>query len=272
MSTIQTVNTITELKNLVPPVYIPVQPPLPTPEEAEPVVYVKGYYDVNDDGGGLFVYKQLLNNPYEYFEDLGIHFKPNNTNATGIWIRQYHGHINAAYFGVVKFTTLHPNQYGPPVGTPTNAERIQAAIDYTSSPHLPHDNQRAGDLTIYFPDGYYFIESSITLRKETHIKGNTGTKFRVNNNPENPFFDYMFLIEEGILSNLLVENIQIDLAGGLNNVTTGGFYFSANSLKITRPPLGALHLAQCATSRLWARQVTAYFWKAEIILLKTNYA
>lgn len=82
------------------------------------VVYVKGYYAIEDGGGGIFIFDKNSTFP----EDWGIHFNQTSNETVGKWVRKYEGHINAMFFGIVKYPDFFPTS------GPWNSERIQNAI------------------------------------------------------------------------------------------------------------------------------------------------
>ncbi len=222
-SDIKTVNNINDLRAI-------------TSYANNQVVLVKGYYSEGDGGDGYFIYKTS-----EATADTGgIHIKPNAiTPATlpGRWIRQYSGHLNAIYFGIVKFPLFGPPQplAGPVPTGGTNSDRIDAAINYihanTDDTPNPKSNQTSGDMTFYFPDGTYFIERKITLWSQMQFIGGRGTTFIPNSGFTDP---YIFEIGTGPIIRVNLENIIIN-TGAIPNL--GGIHMKGDYL--SNPTLGA---------------------------------
>lgn len=175
------------------------------------LIYVKGYYEEGDGGNGFFIYNNSETSP----DTGGIFIKPNavGANSPGRWIRQYSGSLNAIYFGILKYHDNDP----PPYPSFSNSDRIQAAIDYIAE--NTHYSEKRGDMTLYFPNGNYFIDKTITLRSEIQFKGDRGTLFTAGYGSN---YAYMFEIAPGPINRLNVENLQIDLNSRPN---MGGFYF-----------------------------------------------
>lgn len=207
MPTINTTPNITTLKALLPPT-------------DGTVIYVEGYYTGGDGGGGMFRYYTGSNTQL----DFGINFKPNGViSGPGRWVRQYYGHLNVAYFGIVK----HP-EYDTPSG-PKNHERLQNVIDYCyrNQPSVVPDDISRGDFTIYFPEGVYWLAptTSIILRTHTHIKGDTSTIIRL----REVNIDYLFKTDIGHTRRLSIEQLKFDLGAELpgHNNPTGWLYAKA---------------------------------------------
>ncbi|AWI25950.1 hypothetical protein [Flavobacterium pallidum] len=214
MASIDTVESIAKLKAY--------------PPSDKIIVYVKSYYDYDDfdpsmdyhlaDGGGGMFRFDLKSNA---IPDLGINFTSDHVerDAPGRWVRQYDGHINAAYFGIVK----HPIQLAPTVKK--NHERLQDAIDFchrnaqgiTYAGYSPStdpfpDDLAYGDFTIYFPEGVYWLQptESLILRSGTHLKGDTTTIIRLHE--VLPSLDYLFKIDRGGIYRLCIETIKFNLS------------------------------------------------------------
>lgn len=227
MNLIEVVPTIEELITLAlaPPPPFPPLLPLPDPQPYRQAVYVEGYYRPGDGGGGLFHY-----DPYSMATpDLGINFLSSSMNdpkLPGRWRRQYSGHINVMYFGVTKYP-----DYQPPIGSYSNTARLQNAIDYSfSTSALPQHSTAPDDLTIYFPAGSYWIDKTVVLYEQTHIKGDDGTELNIQNQ-----VNYMFVIKrsptnDGDVNRLYVENFIMNLGAKRENqppLFVGGFLFEA---------------------------------------------
>ena len=128
------------------------------------LVYVKRYYAGIEGGGGLFMFKEMISGDTESIaENYGTIILPNSNvqiSPAGRWVRQYSGHLNITYFGVIKAksTTL----IDPPYGL-SNAGRINTAIDYITLLD-PYYSTRAGDLSLYFPSGSYWLNAPIVVK------------------------------------------------------------------------------------------------------------
>lgn len=121
-------------------------------------VYVKGYDNAGDGGGGLFLWRtetQFQTGNYSS-ENYGTIIKSNLVpNNQGSWIRQYEGFINVLYFGALGFG----NDY-------TTA--FQRAIDFANLNSKINPSLKGS--TVFIPNGSYVI-SSIMLKTGISIIG-----------------------------------------------------------------------------------------------------
>ena len=112
-------------------------------------VYVKGYDNAGDGGGGLFLWRtetQFQTGNYSS-ENYGTIIKSNLfPNNQGSWVRQYEGFINVLYFGALGFG----NDY-------TTA--FQRAIDFASLNSKINPTLKGS--TIFIPNGSYVISNII---------------------------------------------------------------------------------------------------------------
>lgn len=182
------------------------------------VVYVKGYYNEGDGGEGIFIYKtsgkgsapqDTVQTPND-----GTIIKSSVTTApaNGRWFRQYSGHLNILFFGVIK------DEY--PANTPigfSNSDKIQAAINYVNENFWY--NKRSGEMTLLFPNGTYFIDKPIELKSGIKLLGGKGSMFVVLETA--PHYDYIFKLAAGPIVNTEMENFVFDLK---DVVGTGGIH------------------------------------------------
>lgn len=145
------------------------------------VVGVKGYNVPGDGGGGFF--KWHVETPYRpngryYLDNGGTLIKGANSTA-GIWVRQYDGMLNVAYFGALGLTG------------PNYTSAIQNAINYSEMLSLsgePNAN------TVYFPNGTYAV-TQLIMKMGVSIKGESMEKTRIV--PYNNTAGYLIVTESG---------------------------------------------------------------------------
>lgn len=186
---VATINNVSDLKNYL-------------DYTDEKVVFVKGYYTPGDGGEGFFIYKQAEALP----DNEGVIIIPNPApvSGNGRWVRQYSGYINVNYFGVKRNYTF-----------PTS-DKIQKIIDFASLNNLY--NTRS-DMTIYFPNGEYFIDKPLVLKDRVKILGGPATLFTPFNGSS---YDYMIKIGSGPIVNCEINNLLINLN---NTPNMGGIHF-----------------------------------------------
>ncbi|MEZ0006426.1 hypothetical protein ABH942_001796 [Flavobacterium sp. 28YEA47A] len=183
------------------------------------VVYVKGYYNEGDGGEGIFIYKKdgkgsapqdTVQTPND-----GTIIKSSvaGSPANGRWFRQYSGHLNILFFGVIK--DEYPANTTP-VGF-SNSDKIQAAINYVNENFWY--NKRSGEMTLLFPNGTYFIDKPIELKSGIKLLGGKGSMFVVLETA--PHYDYIFKLAPGPIVNTEMENFVFDLK---DVVGTGGIH------------------------------------------------
>lgn len=208
------------------------------------LVYVKGYYQEGDGGGGFFLFKK----DSKFGKNLGTIFKSlyggdcidcdeENLDVPcekeGEWLRQYQGYMDVRYFGVLRdgweWTDPYYNATPPNCWPHNNYQRIQDMIDYATRYANPfaQNHKTQHDLTIFFPSGSYFIEKTIYLKDRVHIIGGSEVKLINKEKRGTPDYDYMFELGPGPVSHLLIENLWIDC----NRSGIGGFHFKPNRMK-----------------------------------------
>ena len=165
------------------------------------LIYVKGYFEPGDDGGGLFLYKHGDKSP----TNLGTIFDA----KTGRWLRQYSGYMNVAYFGVQRDWKQK--------GVLLVSDRIQNMIDFASANSLYNEQ---GDMTIYFPNGQYFIDKPLIIKDRVKLLGSPGTLLTNKGDK----YDYMFTLDNGPVTHVRMENFHINCN---KQKGVGGFHFKA---------------------------------------------
>lgn len=167
------------------------------------LIYLSGHTTVGDGGEGFFIYKSNLN----INDNDGIIVKPISIiSGSGRWIRQYSGNINVNFFGIK----------GGGIPSYSISDRIQNVIDFASS-NSWYTN--LSGMTIYFPNGQYFIDKPLILKDKVKIIGDNGTLFVANANSS---YDYMIKIGTGPIVNCGIENLRLDTN---NNSNLGGIHF-----------------------------------------------
>ena len=183
---------------------------LPNPGD---MIYVKGYYVPGDGGGGNFVWRT---DPV--FQNLGTGTPgvlSDDNNGTlikiagrnnGMWVRQYDGYINVAYFGAIGIS----QNYTQP---------IQNAIDFAEKICVIPNNY-FGSSSVFIPAGKYIIDN-IVLKHRVSVIGESMEKTIIY--PSNSSHPYLVSIEPG----------RIEL--NISNLAFVGAYagsgFSGNSSK-----------------------------------------
>ncbi len=180
------VANITELRNNSVP------PSTPTPDAVHFALYVQGYFEPGDGGGGVFIWR--TEEPYaSYTENYGTIIK-SDISTEGSWIRQYDGYINVNFFGALGLDDLPGLTY---------SQRIQYAIDYASQNAVSSPLLKGS--TVFIPNGSYKLESKITLKSGVTVLGES-----INNTLiyATEGTGYLFEIEEGPVF-LNISNLKI---------------------------------------------------------------
>lgn len=175
-------------------------------------VYVKGFDNAGDGGGGMFLWRTdaAFQTGYYGTENYGTVIKSNLVaEDTGSWIRQYDGYINVLFFGCFG--------YGISAGYTVE---LQRAIDFASQ------NSKSNPLlkgsTVYLPNGSYVI-SNILLKTGVTILGESIERTLIYS-PGGLEDEYLFEIESGPVF-LNISNLR--LIG--NNTEKGCFRFKASN-------------------------------------------
>lgn len=172
------------------------------------LVYVKGYFSEGDGGEGFFIFKKNNEKPTNLGTIFSSSVMQSDNTTTGRWIRQYSGFMNVSYFGVQRDWKS--------TGDYTNSERIQNMIDYaTTDANTVYSSE--ADLTIYFPNGQYFIDKPLILKDRVKLLGSPGTLLT----NKGDVYDYMFKLNSGPVTNFRMENFLINLN---NQPNVGGIH------------------------------------------------
>lgn len=169
-------------------------------------VYVKGYDNAGDGGGGLFLWRtetQFQTGNYSS-ENYGTIIKSNLfPNNQGSWVRQYEGFINVLYFGALGFG----NDY-------TTA--FQRAIDFASLNSKINPTLKGS--TIFIPNGSYVI-SNIILKTGITLIGESieSTILYATTGADG---EYMFEMERGPV---IINISKLNLSG--QDTLRGAFRF-----------------------------------------------
>lgn len=172
-------------------------------------IYVKGYENEGDGGGGLFLWRtesEFQTGIYSS-ENFGTIIKSNLVpNNQGSWVRQYEGFINVLYFGALGFG----NDY---------TDALQNAIDFANL--NCEINPILKGSTVFIPNGSYVI-SSILLKTGISIIGESmeSTILYATSGSSN---DYMFKMESGPVT---INISKLNLSG--QNTKRGAFLFESD--------------------------------------------
>ncbi len=181
------------------------------------VVYVKGYVNEGDGGEGMFLFKKDNTKTPNDGVIFDTEYAGPEPVLSGRWIRQYSGYMNVLYFGVRR-----GESYGF-----SNSNRIQKAIDYATEEDVNTIYSEEADLTLYFPNGHYFIDQSLVLKDKLRMLGAPGTMLT---NAEGNY-DYMFKLSPGVVTKLRMENFII-------NTNEKTYYYDENNYGGT----GGIHI------------------------------
>ena len=173
-------------------------------------VYVKGYDNAGDGGGGLFLWRtetQFQTGNYSA-ENYGTIIKSNLVpNNQGSWVRQYEGFINVLYFGALGFG----NDY-------TTA--FQRAIDFASLNSKINPTLKGS--TVFIPNGSYVL-TNIILKDGVTILGESLGKTNIYSSGGTSS-QYLFEIESGPV---FINISNLNIIG--NDTDKGCFLFQAKN-------------------------------------------
>ena len=173
-------------------------------------VYVKGYDNAGDGGGGLFLWRtetQFQTGSYSS-ENYGTIIKSNLVpNNQGSWVRQYEGFINVLYFGALGFG----NEY-------TSA--FQRAIDFASLNSKINPTLKGS--TVFIPNGSYVL-TNIILKDGVTVLGESLNKTNIYS-PGGTSTQYLFEIESGPV---FINISNLNLIG--NDTDKGCFLFRSQN-------------------------------------------
>lgn len=119
------------------------------------MVYVQGYHNVNDRGGGNFYYIDPLHDS-NIVPDNGMNIMP--YSGQGIWKRINYREVSIAFFGARGGDALDDTQ------------SIQEAIDFVGNLNLT-SFPKGG--IVFFPKGTYYVQQ-IVLRNRVSLHGEYG--------------------------------------------------------------------------------------------------
>lgn len=186
------------------------------PTSEEPAVYVKGYSEAADGGGGVFIFKRKAlmgpwGNPRPAVpackiptEDYGIIIDSDITPVRdeGIWIRQFSGDIDIRWYGVfghgeTEYQSISSN------------DRIQYAINYAANSVQdvtcrPYGHNRSN--TVYFPNGSYQA-SRLVLKTGVSLRG-AGKKHTVIQAIDDAA-GALFVLDKGVVRDVHISNLAL---------------------------------------------------------------
>jgi hypothetical protein len=119
-----------------------------------PVVFVSGYYNPNDGGGGQFYWDDtaIMN------DNKGTIIKPTAVSGAGRWKRIFDREINILWFGAKKD---HATDIIPALDSAIKAATRVATNNYNDSA------QSGGTGSVYIPGGTYYAASPIIINSST---------------------------------------------------------------------------------------------------------
>ena len=174
------------------------------------IVYVKGYDNAGDGGGGIFLWRteSAFQSGYYGTENYGTIVKSNLVpETTGSWIRQYEGFVNVLYFGCFGVG----NDY---------TDQLERAIDFATENNK--NNSVLKGSTVFIPNGSYPI-SRIILKSGITITGESIERTAIYS-PDGLQDEYLFEIENGPVF-INISNLR--LIG--NRTEKGCFHFQATN-------------------------------------------
>jgi len=147
-----TINNIFDLKNV---------------NITENIIYLTGYYEINDGGGGVFIWDQSSND----YEDLGVTII-SNLSSSGRWKRLINSSlVNVNWFGAIPNCSKY-TQWDDDLGLNVidSTVPIQNAINFCEN----------NGSTLLFPTGrnlfenyyyQYFVSDTLKINKTINIIG-----------------------------------------------------------------------------------------------------
>lgn len=183
-------------------------------------VYIKGYDNPGDGGGGFFIWRvePIFQTGIYSTENFGTIIKSNIVpNNQGSWIRQFDGFINVHYFGAFGYYDDYTIQF-------------QRAIDFASLNSKINSNLKGS--TVFIPNGSYRI-SNIILKNGVTILGESISS-TILYALEGKDGEYMFEMERGLV---MINISNLNLSG--QDTLRGGFHFKSD-FPLEAPLLGGL--------------------------------
>lgn len=177
------------------------------------IVYVKGYNNSGDGGGGFFIWK--TDEPFKTgiysTENYGTIIKSTVVSSNqGSWVRQYENYINVLFFGALGIG----NDY-------TTA--FQRAIDFANSNSLYNPSLKGS--TVFIPNGSYVL-TNIILKNGISILGESMSNTYIYS-PNGTSSQYLFEIEAGPIT---INISNLCLIG--NNTPKGCFLFKSQASSV----------------------------------------
>ncbi|HRG18677.1 MAG TPA: hypothetical protein PLP39_06275 [Flavobacterium lutivivi] len=193
----------------------------PEDPEVAKVVYVQGYHQSSDGGGGTFIFKKYVNGSINFnsllpTEDYGCFIEPNENNPLkdiGIWVRQFDGEINVRYYGVMGYGQVI-------VDNVTINQRVQNAINFAAASTqnlraFGHDRSNI----VFFPNGDYKL-SNIILKSGVELRGSSLEYTVINCTGEK---DKLFELDSGVVLGFQINNMTIIGPEDRNKIVHGFF-------------------------------------------------
>ncbi len=184
------------------------------------MVYVQGYHNINDRGGGYFYYIDPIHDA-NIVPDNGMNIRPNRNN--GIWKRINYREVSIAFFGALGGDILD------------DTKAVQEAIDYVGNVNQT-SFPKGG--TVYFPKGTYYVQQ-IVLRNRVSLLGEFGGTIIQPITDINGFYkSSLVILEKGFVEQVNVEgftfygtvkNNHQRLAAEMENEDSGMHCFDFNA-------------------------------------------
>jgi hypothetical protein len=161
-----------------------------TNNEQGDVVYVEGYYSLNDKGGGFFYYLDSENSK-GITPDSGLHIPL--YDGIGIWKRINYDQISVAYFGAYGGDKLDDTQ------------AIQEAINVLAN-YFKTSFPRGG--VVYFPKGVYYVQEIILKDRVSLIGEFAGTIIKPFKNSNGTYNNSLVRLDEGFVEHITVDGFM----------------------------------------------------------------
>ncbi|WP_306351993.1 hypothetical protein [Flavobacterium sp. '19STA2R22 D10 B1'] len=193
-----TINNVFDLKNV---------------SITENIIYLTGYYGINDGGGGVFIWDQSNND----YEDLGVTII-SNLSSSGRWKRLINSSlVNVNWFGAIPNCSKY-TQWDDNLGLNVidSTIPIQNAINFCEN----------SGFTLLFPTGknlsgnyyyQYFVSDTLKINKTINIIGQTGTSILgdINNKP---VFEISNCVR-GRIENLIISGYKYRPVSGIKFIS-----------------------------------------------------
>lgn len=223
---VATVKNIFDLKNF--------QDFDPEDPQVAKVVYVQGYYQSSDGGGGTFIFKKydgsppnINSNPRLPPADHGCFIKSSvpALENKGIWVRQFDGEINVRYYGVL-------GDGGVDRDGITMNDRVQEAINLAAASVTDTGIRKFGhdrSNIVFFPPGDYQL-SYIIIKSGVELKGSSIEHTVINyTGSDSPA---LFVLDSGVVYGFRISDMSI-IGPESHDKIVHGFYLTATQKKGT---------------------------------------